>query len=150
MKTKDEWITHITTNVFMEGVSGCWIWKKAIRKDGYGITWYNGNTDYIHRVSYRIFNGDFDPAFIIRHTCDNPSCCNPAHLVIGSDQDNSNDMVNRGRSLKGSKQPLSKLVEDNIQPIRDSILSSRVLGNLLGVSKSVILDIKNNKTWKHV
>lgn len=59
-------------------------------------------------------------------------------------------MVNRGRSLKGSKQPLSKLVEDNIQPIRDSILSSRVLGNLLGISKSVILDIKNNKIWKHV
>ena len=59
-------------------------------------------------------------------------------------------MVNRGRSLKGSKHPLSKLVEDDIQPIRDSILSSRVLGNLLGVSKSVILDIKNNKTWKHV
>ena len=63
---------------------------------------------------------------------------------------NKNDMVNRGRSLKGSKQPLSKLVEDNIQPIRDSILSSRVLGNLLGISKSVILDIKNNKIWKHV
>ena len=150
MKTKDEWITHITTNVFMDGVSGCWIWKKAIRKDGYGITWYNGTTDYVHRVSYRIFKNEFDPNLIVRHTCDNPSCCNPEHLLLGSDQDNSTDMVNRGRSCKGSNTPKAKLTEDMIQPIRESDLSSRVLGSLLGVSKTVILDIKKNRIWKHV
>ena len=150
MKTNDEWIQHISTNVFIDGKTGCWNWKRATRKDGYGITWYNGSTDYIHRVSYRVFKGDFDSNFIIRHKCDNPSCCNPDHLLIGSDQDNSTDMVNRGRSAKGSKQGNSKLTEEMIQPIRDSNLSSRVLGSMYNISKSVILDIKNNKIWKHV
>lgn len=150
MKTINEWKQHIVTNSSIDGTTGCWSWKKATRKDGYGITWYEGTTDYIHRVSYKVFKGTFDPNLVVRHTCDNPSCCNPDHLLLGSEQDNSTDMVNRGRSCKGSQSPKAKLTEDMIQPIRDSELSSRVLGSLFGVSKSVILDIKNNKIWKHV
>ena len=59
-------------------------------------------------------------------------------------------MVNRNRQSKGSHRYNAKLTEDMIQPIRDSELSSRVLGKLLGISKTVVLDIKRNNIWKHV
>ena len=150
MKTNEEWINHISTNVSIDGKTGCWNWKKAVRKDGYGITWYNGTTDYIHRVSYKIFKGNFDPNYVVRHTCDNPSCCNPDHLLLGSDKDNSLDTVNRNRQSKGRHRYNAKLTADMIQPIRDSGLSSRVLGKLLGISKTVVLSIKRNNMWKHV
>ena len=149
MKSNQDWIKHISTNVSIDGRTGCWNWKQATRKDGYGITWYKGKTDYIHRVSYRIFKGDFDSNYIVRHTCDNPSCCNPDHLLLGSDKDNSKDMVDRGRSCKGSKIHTAKLTEDLIPIIRTSDISSRNLSNIYGVSKTVILDIKRNKIWKH-
>lgn len=149
-KDLDEWKNHITTNVSVDGQTGCWIWKKTTRKDGYGITWYNGTTDYIHRVSYKIFKGDFDSNFVVRHTCDNPSCVNPNHLLLGSDQDNSTDMVNRNRSIKGSQVHNAKLTEELIPIIRSSNKSSRKLGVEFGVSKSIILAVKNNRTWKHV
>lgn len=149
-RTKEEWKQHISTNVSIDGSTGCWNWKKALGSGGYGVTWYNGKTVYAHRMSYFAFNGDFDPNFLILHTCDNPSCVNPKHLILGSDQDNSSDMVNKNRSAKGSKNGLAKLTEDMIPTIRESVLSSRALSNLLGVSKTVILDIKRNKIWKHV
>lgn len=149
-RTKEEWKQHISTNVSMDGNTGCWNWKKALGSGGYGVTWYNGKTVYAHRMSYFAFNGDFDPNFLVLHSCDNPSCVNPKHLILGSDQDNSSDMVNKNRSAKGSKNGLAKLTEDMIPTIRESVLSSRALSNLLGISKTVILDIKRNKIWKHV
>lgn len=51
-----------------------------------------------HRVSYFLTHGHLPPApLVIRHTCDNPPCCNPAHLVPGTYQDNARDCVERGR-----------------------------------------------------
>jgi len=150
MKTNDEWIQHISTNVFIDGKTGCWNWKRATRKDGYVITWYNGSTDYIHRVSYRVFKGDFDSNFIIRHKCDNPSCCNPDHLLIGSDQDNSTDMVSRDRQAKGSLVGTAKLTEEIVVMIRSLSGSSQQLAKFFDCSKTTIKDIRNNKIWKHV
>lgn len=149
-QTQEEWQHHISTNVSIEGDTGCWIWKKACGSGGYGVTWYNGETVYAHRMSYFAFNGEYDKTFIVRHTCDNPACVNPNHLVLGTDQDNSSDMVARCRSARGSRNSKAKLTEDIIPAIRESCLSSRTLANLLGVSKTIILDVKRNRTWKHV
>lgn len=149
-ESQEEWQQHIQTNVSIDGITGCWNWKKALGSGGYGITWANGKTEYAHRMSYFAYNGDYDPSYLVMHTCDNPKCVNPFHLVLGTDAQNSKNMVDKGRSAKGSQVGTAKLTEEQIPTIRKSLLSSRDLAREYGVCKTVILDIKKNKIWIHV
>ena len=75
----------------------CWEWQASTRKDGYGQVWYQKTLLSAHRVSYEIAYGPLPEGFVLRHTCDNPRCCNPAHLVAGTQEANMRDMVSRGR-----------------------------------------------------
>lgn len=79
--------------------SGCWLWTGTIIEKGYGRLCVNGKTVLATHVSLEL-DGRPRPGaqFCALHTCDNPSCVNPEHLYWGTIQDNSNDMVARGRS----------------------------------------------------
>ena len=70
----------------------CTLWQGAKNKAGYGITWFKNKWAYAHRAVVNATKGE-----VVRHTCDNPSCVNPKHLVIGSHKDNSMDMVEKQR-----------------------------------------------------
>ena len=89
----------------------------------------------------------------ICHKCDNPSCVNPHHLSEGTQQDNSNDMVNKGRAAKGEKQHLSKLTEKQVLEIRAKYAKGgtthRQLAKEYGVFHAVIGNIIRRKTWTH-
>ena len=85
--------------------NGCWEWIGSKDKGGYGHFKYpTGNDKPIgaHVASYRYFYGVVPEGMEIRHTCDNPSCVNPIHLIPGTHQDNMNDMVKRGRWIGGA------------------------------------------------
>lgn len=79
----------------------CWEWQ-ANKDKGYGKIGINGKSVLAHRFSYLMFNGD-PTGLVVRHTCDNPGCVNPSHLMLGTCADNSRDMVERGRSHHGKK-----------------------------------------------
>lgn len=79
--------------------SGCWIWEACLFSDGYGQFGYNYKNYRAHRFSYALYNGPVPSNLIIRHTCDNPLCVNPAHLLLGTIQDNYEDMVKRDRRV---------------------------------------------------
>ncbi len=72
----------------------CWPWKGCTEKSGYGRA---GKRERAHRIAYMLANGQIPAGAVVRHACDNPPCCNPAHLSIGSHGDNSRDSVERGR-----------------------------------------------------
>lgn len=77
--------------------TGCWNWQGSRRGFGYGALSLNGRTKSAHRVSYEVFTGPIPGGQVVRHKCDNPPCVNPGHLVLGSQADNTADMVERGR-----------------------------------------------------
>lgn len=98
-----------------------------------------------HRMAYIVFNGRIPNGKCVRHTCDNRSCVNPEHLIIGTKKDNSSDMVARGRSYKrkergGARQ---KLTSQQIVEIKKSPISSYQLAKIYPVSSTHIRRIKN-------
>ena len=92
----------------------CWEFKGSKNKNGYGKIGVGGKkNDSAHRVIFKIYNSDIPKDMVILHTCDNPSCCNPKHLVLGTQNDNIQDMVQKGRNKvrTGSIMPLELLEE---------------------------------------
>jgi hypothetical protein len=77
--------------------SGCWLWLGMVYTTGYGGVVHQGITKLAHRASYEAFHGVIPRKMLICHHCDNPSCVNPDHLFLGTEQDNADDMVKKKR-----------------------------------------------------
>lgn len=78
--------------------TGCWEWTGFCHPEWkYGETGYRGRVWRIHRLIWTIMKGEIEEGIVVRHKCDNPPCCNPEHLVLGTDADNVEDRMRRGR-----------------------------------------------------
>ena len=97
--------------------TGCWEWQAY--KDGYGYGVLNVNQKPIraHTVSWMLHKDEPLPQ-VVRHRCDNPSCCNPECLEGGTKKQNSEDMVQRGRSCQGERHCFSVLTEKQAKAIK--------------------------------
>lgn len=85
--------------------SSCWEWQAAKDKQGYGRFRVSPDigTKLAHHVSLWLLNGEW-PDGIVMHSCDNPSCVRPAHLIAGATiGDNNRDMVSKGRQANQLK-----------------------------------------------
>jgi hypothetical protein len=97
------------SKVNKRGEDECWEWLGYINQDGYGRTWINDVGYYAHRVIYNLAypntitlsapKSSSDVGFLL-HTCDNPACCNPKHLFVGTHLDNMLDKVAKNRQKK--------------------------------------------------
>jgi len=80
--------------------SHCWTWTGGTCK-GYG-TFRGPRPEYrlmrANRMAYILEHGEIPKGMIVRHTCDNPACVNPKHLILGTHKDNTRDMFERGRA----------------------------------------------------
>jgi hypothetical protein len=120
----------------------CWPWKKARVTDGYGtVAFWAGYPVATHRLSYEIHKGKIPPKTQVMHTCDNPPCCNPTHLVLGTPRDNAIDMLKKGRN------PQQKLVPDQIRNIREDKRKHRIIAEEYKISESLVSLIKAGKRW---
>ncbi len=83
------------------GFYSCWPWIGGKHTDGYGVLRYKGKKYKAHRLLYIHLNGELPFNIVVRHICDNPACCNPLHLLPGTQADNIRDMHERNRARKG-------------------------------------------------
>ncbi len=137
--------------------TGCWIWQLALDSWGYGVTQYNKRMILAHRAAWIVSSGHSIPkGMCVLHRCDRPSCINPAHLFLGTLQDNSDDMKRKGRSHlcghNGEKHPQVKLTLAQVREIRRIGKSEKavVVGKRYGVNYRTISGIRNNRIWKNV
>lgn len=91
----------IHDNVTIDPVTQCWNWNKSVTSAGYGQFTRNKKYWTTHTFVYTQMHGEIPKGSVIRHTCHNTKCCNPAHLIIGSHRDNYHD--SRDVHLKASK-----------------------------------------------
>lgn len=82
-------------------LEGCWEWQGAAnKKTGYGVINWRGETRYTHRVAWEFWCGLIPDGLFVCHGCDNRKCMRPDHLFLGTNQDNIDDMVQKGRQKK--------------------------------------------------
>lgn len=78
--------------------NGCWVWKGWVNPQwGYGFMHFRNKQWRVHCLMWTLTRGEIPKGMVIRHTCDNPPCCNPLHLEIGTHKDNVHDRMRRGR-----------------------------------------------------
>jgi hypothetical protein len=85
---------------------------------GYYLMMYNYQRKSLHRHVYEEMFGEIPEGLVVRHKCDNRGCINPEHLELGTHQDNMRDMVERGGSCKGTKNPNAIITEEDSEEIR--------------------------------
>lgn len=93
--------------------TACWPWKGAKTSKGYGRVKIGGRLVLPHRVIYATMVGDVpaDSSYhgaVVMHTCDNPACCNPAHLCLGTQRENILDMSRKGRGGSPTSSPVQR------------------------------------------
>lgn len=130
----------------------CWNWLGYILESGYGQITLAYTHYRVHRLAYWLQHQIQPGDQLICHTCDNRCCCNPRHLFLGNNADNSSDMVAKGRVAhqQGIKHGGVKLTEPEVLLIRKSHDSGVWLAQKFGVSPPLICMIRNHKIWKHL
>lgn len=134
------------------GPDECWEWQAAKTKGpgSYGVFYFDRRLHTAHRVALFLDTGVFPEGGVVRHTCDNPPCCNPAHLLVGTHADNVRDKVERGRHPRGEAHSSAKLTKDEMLQIRglaSSGLNQTYIGSLYDIAQQTVSDINCGRRW---
>jgi hypothetical protein len=127
--------------------SECWEWIAARSPNGYGVISIHRRGHRTHRIAYELAIGAIPIGMLVCHHCDNPPCCNPAHLFLGTNADNTGDMLRKCRA------PAMKLRPEMVRRARRLVaggMSRRNVGALLGVDSSCITRIWLGEAWAWV
>jgi hypothetical protein len=79
------------------GPDDCWEWQAVKNEHGYGLYTSDRKTRRAQAVAYAMTYESFEDGLCVLHRCDNPPCCNPVHLFLGTRADNYQDMKQKGR-----------------------------------------------------
>lgn len=142
--------------------NGCWLWTGALGNDGYGrLEADNGRHAVAHRYAWIKLKGRVPRALHVCHNCpggDNPACVNPDHMFLGTDKDNMQDALKKGKhfvpGLKGEQHGMAKLTSLQVRIIRylfrHGLTCKAQLGRMCGISPQQINLIIERRSWKHI
>ena len=135
----------------IEDENGCWNVKSSKNRAHKRV---NGKYMYISHMMMIDKEGSIPNGMVVCHSCDNPRCINPEHLFLGTQIDNMQDMVNKGRQnnkAKGRARELNaraKFTEEQIQAIRNDTRPQTVIAKEYGTSQGYISNIVRGRSWK--
>ena len=129
--------------------SGCWIWMGRVCTKGYGQCIRMGRSVMAHRLFYSAHKAEIPPGMLVCHKCDTRLCVSPAHLFLGSHDENRSDMTNKGRqaTLRGATNGRARLRDADVAAIRASTEPTSILLRRFGVSRRTIQYVRNGTTW---
>jgi len=133
--------------------NGCIEWTKQRDKGGYGVISINNYPHRVPRVSYETYIGPITPGLLVLHKCDNRACFNPDHLFLGTYQDNTDDMVRKGRNDVGEDKKNSKLTDDLVREIKTRLSNGETVNGIFPdypVSGACLRRIRAGIAWKHI
>lgn len=149
-------IARFMRTTLKASVSECVAAEHIDKSRGYGYVWRDGRQYRAHRVAYCDHNGvslESIKGIFVRHTCDNPPCINPHHLILGTAADNMADKVSRGRQSRGETHTIAKLTQKQVTRIRevykprDPVFGAAALARLYGVCSSTVNQIITGRNW---
>lgn len=151
---------------FLDQSGDCWLWT-GHTCSGYGVFWFEGKNWLAHRASYAMFVAPLARGILVLHVCDTKLCVRPEHLFTGTYQDNSSDMVLKGRAASGdrnasrkypglhvgSRNGRAKLSDQGVMEICRRYAGGETqtaLASEFGVTQVAISRIVLRRAWKHI
>lgn len=133
------------------GPDDCWLWMANVGTHGYGqLTIERGRVVTAHRFSFELHNGPIRRGALIRHTCDNKRCVNPAHLLTGSHVDNWHDFRARGHGNRAENNGMRKITSAQVRSIRSDPRQARAIAAEHGICRDYVYKIKHGLVWRSV
>lgn len=126
----------------------CWPWKPTQVTRGYGKFWDRGlkQRHAAHRLAWMLTSGEIPAGMLCCHRCDNPPCCNPAHIFLGTHLDNAADSVRKERH--SAHLTAAQAIE--ARKLYAEYWSCERLGERFGVAVAIVRAVIDGKTWKHL
>lgn len=134
----------------------CWNWTGCKSPMGYGCFNVNNRMRIASRIAWELTNGEIRNGLCVLHDCDNPPCCNPKHLFLGTRTDNANDKVRKGRARgpAGVKSASAKLTDAQVIEIRETFIPFKTnraeFAKKFGISIVTLSGVLNGRGWKHI
>lgn len=139
----------------------CWNWTASSRGQGYGAFKINGKVIDAHRVSWTIHFGEIPNGLFVCHKCDNKKCVNPDHLFLGTQKDNMNDCLQKGRMIipegikyKEKHKPVNRSLKNEVEisniklQIKNRSCTLKQLSENLNLPYQLIRDISCGRVYK--
>jgi len=141
----------------VDPVTGCRVWTAGLDWKGYGQIKADGRTRRVHRVAWEHAKGPIPAGLDVLHNCphgDNRACIEIEHLWLGTNQDNVDDKIRKGRQShkgpQGEDHPRAVLTEVAVRAIRADGRRNRIIAAEHGVRKDTIARIKRHESWRHI
>ena len=157
-KTKCKHAMFNPSKFEVQADTGCWNWIGAKNSYGYGAVSWKGKATNASRAAYECFVGDIPEGLVVCHKCDNPACCNPAHLFAATQAENLKDCRDKGRMVyrrgKDHHRATAKLTEEMVLDARrryfDLGETQTSIARDFGVNSATISRVVRGEFWHHV
>jgi hypothetical protein len=173
MPAKIHWTIHLLMSRCREATRGCleWTGNRTVPEGvgSYGLVRFRGRQWKAHRVAWTLARGEVPPGLCVLHKCDNPPCCNPDHLFLGTYGDNVRDAHRKGRghrNPRGIPLPPERIVnfsrgERHYRAVLSEADVRFILANKgrirqvdlaakFGVTQGMVSSIHRGDSWKHI
>lgn len=155
---------YFWNKVDIRSENDCWNWLGTLGKDSYGRARFDVKDWQAHRLAWTLTNGEIPFGLLVCHSCDNPKCCNPKHLFLGTSLDNNRDRDSKGRHAstdkifahlhpefyKGENNSHAKLTNTQVTNIRKLHADGQTIAAIarsFNMSESQIARIVHQEGW---